>query len=610
MKPTTTETNPNIAVLPDALIDQIAAGEVVERPAAVVKELVENALDAFATEISVEIKQGGMSRIQVTDNGIGMSEESALLALKRHATSKIRSMDDLANVTSLGFRGEALPSIASVSRFQLLTRALDTPLATRIRVTGGRVTDVETEGAPPGTSITVRELFYNVPARRKFLKTAAAESRRVSTWMTDLALGAPTIGFKYRSEDREVFNLSPHRDPLTRVGELMGTSLARALLEVDNRLDYVDVKGLIGRPDQARTHRGRMYLFINGRRIQDRSLIHALTSGYGEYLPEGRFPVAVLYITLPPDAVDVNVHPTKAEVRFLHPRLVHDALYYTVNRALLSSKTIASVSPGSPAARVSTPDADTAETLRKTAQQVLLGRGASAPSKAIFEDLYSPRPSSEVSAEGEAAKPEDVALQFAKSEHENPAQVAGRFYQFARLYIVTPVADALIVMDQHTAHERILFEAVVERINAELTVTQNLLFPISVELEPPAFEVFEQNEDLFSHAGFQVRAFGNRTVLLEGAPAVLKGKAPDRHFREVLDVLATELRGGRDRLSAIAASFACKAAVKSGDALSEPEMAALFDQLFATKQPYSCPHGRPTIIRIPREELDRKFGRS
>lgn len=610
MKPQITETNPNISILPEALIDQIAAGEVVERPAAVVKELVENAIDAYATEINVEIKQGGMSLIQVTDNGIGMGEASALLALKRHATSKIRSMDDLANVTSLGFRGEALPSIASVSRFELITRALDSPEATRIRVTGGRVTDVESEGAPPGTSITVRELFYNVPARRKFLKTAAAESRRVSTWMTDLALGAPAVGFRYRSEDREVFNLSPHKDSITRVGELMGTSLARALLEVDNRLDYVDVKGLIGRPDHAKTHRGRMYLFVNGRRIQDRSLIHALTSGYGEYLPDGKFPLAVLYITLPPDAVDVNVHPTKAEVRFLHPRLVHDALYYTVNRALLSSKTIASVSPGHSRTTVATPDADTADTLRTTAQEVLWRRGARPSSQNVLDDLYKPEPTSDATVHPDPAEPEGVAEEMAKAEHENPAAVAGRFYQFARLYIVTPVEDALIVMDQHTAHERILFEAVVERINAELTVTQNLLFPISVELEPPAFEVFEQNEDLFSHAGFQVRAFGNRTVLLEGAPAILKGKAPDRHFREVLDVLATELRGGRDRLSAIAASFACKAAVKSGDALIEPEMAALFDQLFATKHPYSCPHGRPTIIRIPREELDRKFGRA
>ena len=610
MRTPTTETHPSIEILPEALIDQIAAGEVVERPASVVKELVENALDAFATEVHVEISQGGIASIQVSDNGIGMGAESAVLALKRHATSKIRSMDDLANVTSLGFRGEALPSIASVSRFELLTRALDATEATRIHVTGGRVTDVQSEGAPPGTTITVRELFFNVPARRKFLKTAAAESRRVSGWMTDLALGAPTIGFRYRSEGREVFNLPPHKDSLSRVGALMGTSLARALLEVDNRLDYVDVKGLIGRPDQAKSHRGRMYLYVNGRRIQDRSLVHALTSGYGEYLPDGRFPVAVLFITLPPDAVDVNVHPTKAEVRFLHPRLVHDALYYTVNRALLSSKTIPSVSPGDPRAAVATPDSDTASALQMTARDVLRLRGAGGSQKAIFEDLYRPpSPSGEPdpSADPAGIQPESTTGGMAS---ESPAPVSGRFYQFAKLYIVTPVADALIVMDQHTAHERILFEAVVERINAELTVTQNLLFPISIELEPPAFELFEQSEDLFARAGFLVRAFGHRTVLLEGAPAVLKGKAPDRHFREVLDVLATELRGGRDRLQAIAASFACKAAVKSGDALIEPEMAALFDQLFATRHPYSCPHGRPTVIRIPREELDRKFGRA
>jgi DNA mismatch repair protein MutL len=619
MKTQSTEARPRIAVLPDAIVDQIAAGEVVERPASVVKELVENALDAFATEIDVAIRHGGMEEIRVTDNGVGMDREAALLALKRHATSKIRSMDDLAGVSTLGFRGEALPSIASVSRLELLARALDADTGTRIRVAGGRVTDVAGAGGPVGTTVTVRDLFYNVPARRKFLKTAATESRRVAAWMTDLALGSPRVAFRYRSEERLVFNLSTHDETVSRIGELLGVSVARALLPIDNQLDYVGVRGFIGRPDIAKTHRTRTFIYVNGRRIQDRALVHALTTGYGEYLPEGRFPVAVLFLTLPADTLDVNVHPTKAEVRFLHPRLVHDALYYAVNRVLLSHRIVPTLDTRDDA---SEPALDRSAgpgepQPRYQAQGWRSGKRAEARGTQDWRALYQPAGTPDVEERDISAGETDPEAELqqlrglvSRSVSGGPDVTAGRFFQLGQLYIVTPLADALIVMDQHAAHERILYEAVVDRINAELTVAQNLLFPLSVELDPATFELFEHNADLFGRTGFAVRPFGHRTVLLEGAPAVLKGKAPDRHFREVLEMLASELRGGRDRLSAIAASFACKAAVRAGDELSREEMAALFDQLFATRRPYSCPHGRPTIIRIPRVELDRKFGRT
>jgi len=610
------DTRPKIELLPEALINQIAAGEVVERPGSVVKELVENALDAYATELDVEITAGGMEHIRVTDNGIGMDRESALLALRRHATSKIHSMADLTKVTTLGFRGEALPSIASVARVTLTTRALDAAEATRVRVAGGKVENVAGVGAAQGTTVTVDDLFYNTPARRKFLKTAATESRRVATWMTDFALGYPDIGFRYRSEGREVLNVGPAADLLARIGAVFGTPLTRALLPVDNRLDYVEVKGYLGRPDLAKSHRGQVYLFVNGRRIQDRNLIHALTAGYGEYLPPGRFPVALLFLTLPPETVDVNVHPAKAEVRFLHARMAHDAVYYTVNRALLSNRTVPSISPGEPSRTVGTPEESTTAPLERAVAQILRRprAGGGMDQASLLNALYRPegrrvasdRPSGEGPDPGFAPSAEAIA----PAERDGAEARGGIFFQFAGVYIVAPVRDALIVMDQHTAHERILFEAVSERINVELTVTQNLLFPISIEMEPSAYETFEPNQDLFGRAGFQVRPFGHRTVLLEGAPAVLRGKAPDRYFREVLDELGSELRKGRDRLTALAASFACKAAVRAGDLLNEAEMAALFDQLFATRNPYSCPHGRPTVVRIPREELDRKFGRA
>ena len=611
----TLETRPQIAVLPDAIIDQIAAGEVVERPASVVKELVENALDAYATEVDVHISDGGRSLVRVTDNGLGMAPEAARLALRRHATSKIRSMDDLAGVATLGFRGEALPSIASVSRLEMITRALDAAEGVRLAVTAGRVESSTATGAPVGTTIHVRDLFFNVPARRKFLKTPAGESRRVAVWMTDLALSRPDVGFRYRSEDRVVFNVAPDQDRRARTGALLGHRMADALLELENRLDYVEIQGLISRPDLSRSHRGRVYLYVNGRRVQDRTLVHALTSGYGEYLAGGRYPVAVVFITLPHEMVDVNVHPTKAEVRFLHPRLIHDALFYTVNRVLGGAHSVATMAPGDLGRPVPTSGDRSVASLREAAQQILRFRRAGTPeAHSAWHELYRPVTHDDATpaatSQGDLLKAVPSPGAEAGAPGLDPVEEGGRFFQFARLYIVAPTTDALIVMDQHTAHERVLYEAVAERINADLCVTQSLLFPISIELEPGAYEVFEQSQDLFERTGFHVRPFGHRTVLIEGSPAVLGGRAPDRYFREILETLTEELRRGRDRLTAVAASFACRAAVKAGDALSETEMAALFDHLFATKHPFTCPHGRPTVVRIPRDELDRKFGRA
>jgi DNA mismatch repair protein MutL len=612
--PVPTDTRPQIAVLPDAIIDQIAAGEVVERPASVVKELVENALDAFASDIVVEIRDGGRTYIAVHDNGIGMDRVSAETALRRHATSKIRSMDDLASVSSLGFRGEALPSIASVSRCRLVTRAVSEDSGCQLDVIGGRIQGVSDVGRAPGTSIEVQDLFYNVPARQKFLKSAAAESRRVASFMTDLALSRPGVGFKYQSEDRVLFNTAPTAELRVRLTDLLGRSVGQGLLELDNTLDYVTINGYIGRPDHSRSSRQKMFLYVNGRRIHDRSLMHALQAGYGSYLPDGRFPVAVVCITVPPDTVDVNVHPAKSEVRFMHPRLLYDAIYYTVNRMLTTGGAMASMAPGAPGRSTTTPDDDTVGRLRHAAAQILEQRKQSIrpPEATLWDGLYAPadQHDSVPAAARDQTRETEAAGSDESATTERATMSPGRFYQFARTYIVAPTADALIVMDQHTAHERILFEAVARDIKSDLTVTQNLLFPITVELEPEAFAAYEEHHDLFARTGFALRAFGHRTLLLEGAPAVLQGRAPDRYFREILDVFTSELTSRKERLQAMAASFACKAAVKSGDLLNEGEMAALFDRLFATEEPFTCPHGRPTVVRISREELDHKFGRS
>ena len=403
-----------------------------------------------------------------------------------------------------------------------------------------------------------------------------------------------------------MFNVGKASDLAARAADLLGRNTSEALIDLHGTLDYVRVEGLIGRPDHAKAGRHRVFLFVNGRRIQDRSLFHALTAGYGRYLPEGRFPVAVVHLHMPPDQVDVNVHPTKAEVRFLHPRLVYDALYYATNRVLTGAQAMASMRPGDVSQPVATREHGTVEKVRAAAARVLEARiPGSAASRTFWDELYKPQ-MQENSSEGSPTALTGQTTLAASSAVLGPRV----FFQFDRTYVVAHADDALLILDQHTAHERVLFEAVLRGLNSDLTTTQSLLFPLTVELDPEAFTLFEANADLFLRAGFRVREFGRGSVLMEGTPAVLAGRSPELYFRETLETLGSELRAGRDRLVAMASSFACRAAVKSGDTLSETEMASLFERLFGSDQPLTCPHGRPTVVSISRSELDRKFGRA
>jgi len=476
-------------------------------------------------------------------------------------------------------------------------------------VTSGQPEEVESAARAFGTSVVARDLFFNVPARRKFLKTAASESRRVLSVMTDLALSRPDVGFVYKSEGREVFNVAGGATLRERTSDLLGRSQAASLLELEGALDYVRVFGYIGRPDQTKAGRHRVYLFVNGRRIQDRSLLHALTSGYGRYLPEGKFPVAVLNLQVPPEHVDVNVHPAKAEVRFLHPRLVYDAVHYSVNRVLTGTGAVAATAPG--AGAVAPADPGAVEQMRASALRVLAQRLGSPQARDTFwDELYRRPADGSVAASGPADLSHETHREVGPSPVDANTGVRRTFLQFDSTYIVAEAGGALFILDQHTAHERVLFEAVLRGLHADLTTTQSLLFGQPVELDSELFAVFEAEGELFARVGFEARVFGPRSVLIEGTPAVLGGRSPERTFREVLESLALELRSGRDRLSAMAASFACRAAVKSGDTLGEAEMASLFDRLMQSAEPLTCPHGRPTVIQIPRSELDRKFGRT
>jgi len=596
-----------IGRLPAHLIDQIAAGEVIERPASVVKELIENALDAAATRIDVAIDNAGSTQIRVVDNGAGMSRDDIALAVERHATSKIRTAEDLTAIGTFGFRGEALAAIASVSHLEIVSRRDGGDAGYLMFWEGGTLIEQRETGAPKGTAITVRHLFYNTPARREYMRTPSTETKRIIETVTDFACGAPEAGFALAVDGRDVLQLSPAGDVRQRMVDVFGTAVADGMIAFDAGDAELGVSGLAGRPELGRATRDRILLFVNGRRVWSQSLLHAATNAYGETLPHGRYPFALINVRVNPLKVDVNVHPTKREVRFARDRSVYDLIYYAINRVIFSSATT------SPVMRLHTDAASVVNerlglSATMTAQdRVSAGeRGEALPDSSVFSQKTDPN--------GTVAEPSPVP----ERSHFVPEPAAyvpsdadgvSNVWQFNDVYIATVVGDELWIIDQHTAHERIQYEDILRRMNERQPQSQQLLFPETVQLEPTAWNLFEESLELFGSLGFQVRPFGSRTALLEGVPSGLRIKNPVTLFRRVLEDLEIARKAGEDLTKAAAASTACRSSVMAGDRLKKEEMQALFARLIHTQNPFSCPHGRPTMVKIPISDFDRKFCR-
>jgi DNA mismatch repair protein MutL len=576
-----------IRILPDTLANQIAAGEVVERPASVVKELVENALDAAATRVEVAIRHGGRTEIRVADDGCGMGRDDALLALDRHATSKIGEPEDLRSVRTFGFRGEALPSIASVSRL-LLETAEAGGVGTRVRLAGGRVEAVEDCARQPGTTVTVRNLFFNVPARAKFLRGAPVESRQVAEVVTVLALANLSAGFRLISNERTVLDVPPAGGLVERVAALWGDDAAGRMVAVAHDAGGVRVAGLVERPDRAGTGPRRVHLFVAGRPFRDRGIAFAAERGFTTTVALGVRPSLLLYLDVPAGGVDVNVHPAKAEVRFQDRFAVEAAVEAAVRHALGQLESAATLDrrPLAPQLR---PDP--------------WPRPEPAPApEGQLAFFVSARPGRE--AGGEAG--EDV--------HEAPLPGARRpqLWQVHDSYIIAETGGGLLIIDQHSAHERVLFEEMMAAFRAGGAPSQRLLFPITLRLAPAEYQAAEQGLALFHQAGFEVEPFGGRSIIVHSAPNPHPRFQPERCIREMLAELAagSELtRAAGSQQERIAMTYACKAAVKAGQALSASEMERLFDRLFETELPSHDVHGRPTIVRLSLEELERRFGR-
>jgi DNA mismatch repair protein MutL len=612
----------DIVVLSDELVDKIAAGEVVERPASVVKELVENCIDAGARNISVEIKKGGVKLIRVTDDGVGMNERNAELAFQRHATSKIKSWDDLFRISSLGFRGEALPSIAAVSNLEMLTRTQEDLSGINIRMEGGVVQERKPTGAPVGTSLLVKELFYNVPARRKFLKTMLTETKNIIDLLTKFTMAYPEINFKLNSDDREVMAFPAVDSMDERMRDIFGKSQTERMIKIKESEDKIIVSGFLGKPEIAPSQRAKLYFFVNRRPITSRSLYHAVQSGYGDLLPRGRYPFAVIFIRIDPGSVDVNVHPSKSEVRFANEKEVHDLVHARIKDSLASLLTIPEIevrkqSPGIPLSRTSSRfDVSFKETEETSKEELALNsgliKGIGTEKEKIQESDQKSLFVSPVLGKTESVGKGDNSGSGSNAVTRKPSTegMKSQYWQLADTFILSQWKDNLLVLDQHAAHERILYEEALRNLTQKPAASQQVLFPAVTDLTPAELHLLNEREDLIRKLGFEIKHFGGRTVLVTAIPSGARNKNGEVFLKEVLSQLETEEKIEKDKVKALAKSYACHAAIKAGERLNQEEMEHLVHKVFTTDEPYSCPHGRPTIIKLTLNELNKKFGRS
>jgi len=583
----------NIHILSEQLINKIAAGEVIDRPASVLKELVENSIDAGATRITILVKGGGSALIQVIDDGSGMGEDDAILSLQRHATSKIRTYGDIENILTLGFRGEALASIAAVSRLELKTILQGQVEGTAIQVEGGLVQRSGRTGGVPGTSVAVKNLFFNTPARRKFLRTESTEYRYLLGMLNHFTLAFPEIDFQLINEEKEVFHLAPAA-LIERIGDVLSSRIRHNLVPIKEMNAQMEITGYIGNYDIMRKSRNDQYLFLNRRFINDRTIAYAVTSAFGESLPKGLYPLFLLFMQIDPDRVDVNVHPTKNEIKFAEPRMVYDLVRYAVKRALKTDDIIPEIKQLYPPHRpfIETFPHQRGDEDRETAQ------GA-------FDLTVSPPAGSLLVPPG--GEPAEGTLQPATAP--STAAGAANVWQMGRKYILAQIKSGLVVIDQHVAHERILYERAKKNFVRQQGASQQLLFPQTIELSSADHAYLQQILPLLEKIGFVIKIFGGRTVVVEGVPAGVRIGGEDKILLEILDEYKENLESEVNLQERVAKSFACRSAIMAGEKLSPESMNALIDQLFAAENPYFCPHGRPVMVTISVDEIDRRFDR-
>ncbi|HKT23427.1 MAG TPA: DNA mismatch repair endonuclease MutL [Terriglobales bacterium] len=649
-----------IRVLSDNVANKIAAGEVVERPASVIKELLENSLDAGATRIRIEVEGGGRKLIVLTDNGCGMGHDDAMLAFERHATSKIHDADDLLNIATLGFRGEALPSIASVSRFTLETRQEEDKAGTRIEIAGGKLLKVEETGVPPGTAITVRDLFFNTPARKKFLRSESTELSQIASLVTHYALAHPDKHFELHSATHNMLTASPVKTHSERLYQIFGRETLDQLIPVAAETDLqrtgipepppwrraedyeppvagkIRLHGFVSKPELQKLNRNSIFVFVNQRLVRDRLVQHALTDAYRNIIPPTVFPVVLLFLELPPTEVDANVHPAKTEVRFRQQTFIHDFVRDSVRAALMKARPVpqftreimalptaaAELSPGASLPR------NEAVAQRVTAFALTAPAVPARTATLAFDNAF------QLGGSGITAAPHLAAIGVEEIERPQISKTwqcgevldeleeagEGIAPQLASLHPLGQVRESFIlavnseglwIIDQHVAHERILFERVLKQRQTESIPVQKMLMPIVVELTPGQQAAFAEISDELGRNGFEVELFGSRTVVVKAVPAGVESCDIEQMLGELLveferEQQRTNLDEVRHR---IAASIACHAAIKVNMPLDQNKMEWLLKELAKTECPMSCPHGRPVVLRYSVKDLQRAFKR-
>jgi DNA mismatch repair protein MutL len=600
-----------IALLPDEVASQVAAGEVIERPASVVKELVENSIDAGARRIEVAIARGGSAVIRVLDDGTGMDRDDALLSLERHATSKIRSGQDLARIHTLGFRGEALPSIASVSRFRLSTRLHDGLEGTEIMVHGGKIDSVRASGEAPGTQIEVRSLFYNLPARRKFLRSENTEASHVQHQLALQAIGHPNIGFVSIRDQSTLFQAPPAKTLADRIRDLRGSELCEQLLEIKpEAANGITITGFIGKVGVSRSTKAEQILFVNGRPVENITIQHGLREGYHTALMKGQYPVTFLFLEMDPEAVDVNVHPAKREVRFREPDSVRNSVAESIRKTLETDRQRWTHSfhkpvemPKSP---VCIPVSDLTPALIPPTEQFSLRRDWADFHTSSVNPVPLPI---DVPASPESTQPlSTISASNYRPESAPEFKILG---VLGKLYILMENEEGLVLVDQHAAHERILFEKLRRQMESEGVPTQRLLIPLTVGVTPKDYDWIATNAQTLEKMGFALEPFGNSTLKIDGIPQFFRTNDPSVTIRQLVDELrsmtttTSRLRMGED----VIARTVCRHAIKANDELHRPEVEKLLRDLMDCELPYCCPHGRPIMIQVGYGELEKKFGR-
>ncbi|MGD9588053.1 MAG: DNA mismatch repair endonuclease MutL [Pyrinomonadaceae bacterium] len=656
-----------IRVLPDHLANQIAAGEVVERPASVVKELVENAIDAGADRLKIEIELGGRRLIRVNDNGSGLVRDDAVLAFERHATSKIRTLEDLSMIGTLGFRGEALASIASVAKVSLTSKTEAETAATAVLIEGGRLIDVKDAGRDTGTTISVRDLFFNTPARRKFMRSEATENYHIASIVTHYALAHPEIAFDLINNGREVLTASPARNLRERAFQIFGAGLLDSLVPVAGGREFVaKVSGFVSAPRERRTNRDSQYFFVNSRYVRDKTIASGLAEGFRSVLPHGVYPVAFLFVDVPVEEIDVNVHPAKTEIRFRRSEAVKDVIAEAIRSSLAQAgvvaqepDTISETAAFEPAELKAEPGrfAETDESARSqgmldlpqvpesfTARAVGAGAGPAADTEAAMP-APDPGPAGgevtfehDFSAEFEQAAEKRTEPYVRELSAEPIAQELGvipplnsaaplvregsvdevsrsrirPIDQLHESFIIAVDDEGLLLIDQHVAHERILFDKFRTKESERPIESQNLLLPETLDLTPAQAEVFQMIEDDLAGLGFGLMRLSGRTVAIKSIPTDLPPAEARNLLAEILDSIESDKRRGAKAVfrDSIAASLACKAAVKINMKLTPEKMQWLIDGLLQTSSPTTCPHGRPVILRLTMKDIEKGFHRS